>query len=114
MDQVKFWLEYDCGRNFLIFSDLRRSLKCVQSVSRCSIVSGSKLQKVHRVFGKGVILVLKVLRLECPVMISTRSLRSDLFSLRICLLYFGSILGKKIFVCLYLLGSCCHRVIQSA
>ena len=84
-----------------------------QSV-RCMIVSGSLLQNLHAVLLSFFIFVLKVLRLLCPVIISVSNLRSGLESFRICLLYFGSTLGKKIFVCLNLLESACHCSIHSA
>ena len=81
---------------------------------RCIIVSGAFRQNLQFVFGRGEIFVLKVFILLCPVIISISSFRSNLDSFSICLLYLGSILGKKILVCLNLLVSFVHCSIQSA
>ena len=114
MDQVSLSVVVSVGLNLAIFSSSLSVLKCWHSVRRCIMSSGELLQSLHFVSGSFLILLLNLLRLLCPVIISISSLRSCLESLSICLLYLGSIRGKKIFVCLNISGLACHFAIHSA
>ena len=91
IDQAKASVVLREGLNLASLSSSLLVLSCGHSEIRCITVSGAEWHRVQSVSFSGWILVLKVFRLLCPVIISTSSFRSVLESFSICLLYLGSV-----------------------